>query len=100
MFMPPGGRAPRADGFNLDTGMPRGPTHVVRAAKDPVTVPGADPLIEDLLRRTLCRAQLGVNCYEVIGMNDRTMEIGYGASLDEWTRICGKLLAESLWKTP
>src|SRR5690349_3774580 len=51
--------------FNLDGGMPQGIKTVVRAAKDPVTVRPQDEAINVLLQRTLCRAKLELDCWEV-----------------------------------
>lgn len=91
-------RSPRQDGFDIGGGMPRGPSHVVRAARDAVRPP-EDPEILALLKRTLCRAQLGVNCFEIVSVDDAITEIGYGATFEQWKKTCERILAESIWKT-
>jgi hypothetical protein len=86
------------DSFNLDSGLPRGPTHLVRAARDPVQPPGADPQIAALLEKCLCRASLGADYYEVTSVMGVTRQIPYSASFQEWSRVCQELLIQAVLK--
>lgn len=85
----------RHPNFNLDGGMSAGPKNIIRAAKDPVSLPqGADVL--ELLSKSLCRVTLGENCYEVRGMDGTVINIPYGVSMDVWVKTCAELLKLAL----
>jgi len=77
--------------FNLDGGLPRGRTEMVRAAKDPVQPP-TDPAYVAIITRCLCRVKMGADCYVVTGVTNDERTIRYGASLGDWERTCGELL--------
>jgi hypothetical protein len=87
---------PRA-GSNVDwTGSEyKGPTTIVRAAKDPVRVP-EEPSIVALLQRCLCTARVGEDCYVVKGMTGDERTVPYGGSQKEWDDVCNELLELAL----
>jgi len=77
--------------FNLDGGLPRGRTSIIRAAKDPV-LPPTDPAYVATIVKNLCRVKLGEDCYVVTGVTDDERKIPYGAPFEEWVRVCKELL--------
>ena len=86
--------APRATpGFGHTVGdVPKGPTIIQRAAKDPVQPP-QDTATVAIIERCLCRVALGEDCYVVTGMTGEVRIVPYGAKLDDWEKACGELLA-------
>lgn len=87
--------------FDLDGGQPKGPSTIVRAAKDPVRVP-EDPAILAVIQRCLCRVELGEDCYVVHGMSGDNRIVPYGAPHAKWEQVCDELLQLALttekWK--
>lgn len=74
---------------------PRGRTEIVRAAKDPVSVP-QDPSICSIVERCLCRVAIGEDCYIVTGVSGAQRIVRYGAFLAEWETVCSELLAVAM----
>jgi hypothetical protein len=81
--------------FNLDGGLPRERTTIIRAAKDPVRVP-EDPEIVAIIQRCLCRVVLGEDCYVVTGVAGGQRTVRYGAPTSAWNEACDQLLQEAM----
>lgn len=81
--------------INLNGALPKGPKHIMRAAKDPVCIP-TEPVIVQLAERCLCKLGLGVNCYTLTNMYGVTEDVPYGASVAEWTMIAEDLLEQAI----
>lgn len=81
--------------FDLNGASSKGPTHVVRAARDPVSIP-TEPAIVELAKRCLCILGLGSNCYTLTNVYGVTAEVPYGASVQEWTKIATGLLEAAI----
>lgn len=64
---------------------------VVRAAKDPVSVP-TDPAIVELAERCLCHLGLGEDCFTLTNVYGVVRDVPYGASIQDWTKIAEELL--------
>jgi hypothetical protein len=64
---------------------------VIRAAKDPVTIP-TDPMIVEIATNALCHLGLGHNCFTLTSVYGIEAEVPYGATVDEWQRIATRLL--------
>lgn len=77
--------------FDLDGGLPKGATTIITAAKDSVRVP-EEPTIVNVVQRSLCRVELGEDCYIVKGMTGKQEIVPYGASLTQWEDACDRLL--------
>ncbi len=84
-------------GFNIDLngGGSRGPSYVVRAARDPISIP-TEPGIVALAKRCLCVLGLGVQCYTLTNVYGVTESVPYDATLGDWTRIAEDLLAQAM----
>jgi hypothetical protein len=81
--------------FDLNGGASKGPSHVVRAARDPVSIP-TEPSIVALAQRCLCVLGLGSNCFTLTNVYGVIREVPYGASYEDWKKIAEELLAESM----
>jgi hypothetical protein len=82
--------------FNVDVGLPnKGRTEVLRAAKDPVSVP-QDLEIVAIIESSLCRVSLGEDCYVVTGVTGGQRVIRYGAPTSDWAATCKELLDEAI----
>lgn len=68
---------------------------VVRAARDPVSVP-TDPVIVAIATANLCRLGLGPNCFTLTNVYGVESEVPYGASLEDWKRIAADLLQQAM----
>ena len=77
--------------FDLSGGLCRGPKYIQRAARDPIGLPEA-PDILDLLKKNLCRVELGENCYVIKGMTGEIREIQYHWPMEKWVQACEELL--------
>jgi hypothetical protein len=77
--------------FNLDSGMPRGPKHIVLAAKDPVAIP-TEPAIVEIAAKNLCVLGLGVQCFTLTNVYGIEVDVPYGATVAEWEAAARKLL--------
>jgi hypothetical protein len=81
--------------FDLDGGLFKGRAVIVRAAKDPVQVP-QDETILAVIKRCLCRVELGEDCYIVIGLVGTKRTVPYGAPMSTWEEVCEELLEEAI----
>lgn len=81
--------------FDLNASQSRGPSHIVRAARDPVSIP-TEPAIVALAKRCLCVLGLGVNCYTLTNVYGVAADVPYGASTEEWRIIAEDLLKQAM----
>jgi hypothetical protein len=91
------GRGKREDGFDLDGGQSRGPTVVVRAARDAVKFPD-DPTIVGIVEKAMCIGRLGENCYVIKNVYGDERAVPYGASLETWRLLTQELADIALHK--
>ena len=77
--------------FNLNATPPGGYKTIVRAAKDPVSVP-TDPVIVAIAEKNLCHLGLGEDCFTLANVYGVKRDVPYSASVEEWTRVAEELL--------
>jgi len=81
--------------FNLDATPPSGYKTVIRAAKDPISVP-TDPAIVELATRNLCHLGLGEDCFTLTNVYGIEAKVPYGATAAEWEQAAAKLLSGAM----
>lgn len=96
------GRVAREDNFDLNGGQPRGPTVIVRAARDAVKFPD-DPTINEIVDKAMCLkggngTGLGENCYVIKNVYGDERAVPYGASLETWHLMTQELMDLALTK--
>jgi hypothetical protein len=77
--------------FDLDGGLAKGVTTVIKASREPVQPP-TDPAYVLIIESCLCRVKMGQDCYVVTGITGDERTIPYGASFETWVRTCKALL--------
>lgn len=85
--------------FNLDGGLPRGPTHIVYAAKDPVQVPTQPEIVEGA-EKALCTIKVGVNEYVVTNVYGHMKAVPFGAPIESWDAVFSDLLKQAMDYVP
>ncbi len=81
--------------FKLDNARPRGPTFIIRPARDAISIP-EEPAVVEIAKKNLCKLGLGENCYTLTNVYGVKAFVPYNASLNEWRRIAEDLLAKAM----
>lgn len=68
---------------------------VVRAAKDPVSIP-TDPVIVEIAAKNLCHLGLGEQCFTLTNVYGVVREIPYGAPVEFWEKTALELLKAAM----
>lgn len=85
--------------FNLDGGMPRGPSTIIKASIEPVKPP-TDPTLVAVIERCLCKVKMGEDGWIVTGMSGAEEFISYNDPATKWSEVCERLLEKAMTEKP
>lgn len=77
--------------FNLDDARPRGPTFLVRPAREPELEAPNNMELVYALEEYGCFPELGDNCYVLSHNKGGSVNVPYGATFDQWMQFAKQL---------